>query len=95
MLFIDDLDRCPPNKVVETLEALQLLVKTKLFVVVLLIDAKYVTLCLEKQYQDILRPERHPSGLDYIKKIIQLPYRVPPMNHEVISSGANECEGEE
>ncbi len=41
VLFFDDLDRCPPKKVVETLEAVQLLVKTKLFVVVLAIDAKY------------------------------------------------------
>ena len=51
VLFIDDLDRCPPKKVVETLEAVQLLVKTRLFVVVLAIDAQYVTLCLEKEYR--------------------------------------------
>ncbi len=82
VLFIDDLDRCPPNKVVETLEAVQLLVKTKLFVVVLAIDAQYVTLCLEDKYKNILHPKRHPSGLDYIEKIIQLPYRVPPISDE-------------
>ncbi len=86
VLFIDDLDRCPPKKVVETLEAVQLLVKTKLFVVVLAIDAQYVTLCLEEEYQNILRPERHPSGLDYIEKIIQLPYRVPPISAEYMTS---------
>jgi len=86
VLFIDDLDRCPPEKVVETLEAVQLLVNTDLFVVVLAIDAKYVTLCLEKNYVDILHPERHPSGLDYIEKIIQLPYRVPPISAEYMKS---------
>ena len=35
VLFIDDLDRCPPDKVVEVLEAAQLLVKTRLFVIIL------------------------------------------------------------
>mmetsp|Transcript_27114 Transcript_27114/g.45937 ORF Transcript_27114/g.45937 Transcript_27114/m.45937 type:complete len:1130 (-) Transcript_27114:1998-5387(-) len=82
VLFIDDLDRCPPKKVVETLEAVQLLVNTNLFVVVLAIDTQYVTLCLEDHYKDVLHPKRHPSGLDYIEKIIQLPYRVPPIGNE-------------
>ncbi len=86
VLFIDDLDRCPPEKVVETLEAVQLLVKTKLFVVVLAIDSQYVTLCLEKKYEDILSQEHHPSGLDYVEKIIQLPYRVPPISAEYMKS---------
>jgi len=86
VLFIDDLDRCPPKKVVETLEAVQLLVKTKLFVVVLAIDARYVTLCLENEYQNILSQKRNPSGLDYIEKIVQLPYRVPPISAEYMES---------
>ncbi len=70
VLFIDDLDRCPPKKVVETLEAVQLLSETKLFVVVLAIDARHVTRCLKKKYEDILSPERHPSRLEYIEKIV-------------------------
>ncbi len=82
VLFIDDLDRCPPPKVVETLEAVQLLVDSKLFVVVLAIDTRYVTLCLEEHYKNILVPKQHPSGMDYIEKIIQLPYRVPPISYE-------------
>ncbi|KAK1745632.1 serine/threonine-protein kinase [Skeletonema marinoi] len=86
VLFIDDLDRCPPKKVVETLEAVQLLVNTKLFVVVLAIDTQYVTLCLEDEYKNILDAKRHPSGLDYIEKIIQLPYRVPPISAEYMKT---------
>ena len=35
VLFIDDLDRCEPDKVVDALEAIQLLVKTNLFVVIM------------------------------------------------------------
>jgi hypothetical protein len=65
---------------VETLEALQLLVKTDLFVVVVAINTRYVTLALEDQYKGILEAGRHPSSIDYLEKIIQLPYRLPPID---------------
>jgi len=76
VLFIDDLDRCPPDKVVEVLEAAQLLVKTHLFVVIIAIDVRYVTRALENEYKGVLVRSGEPSGLDYIEKIIQIPYRV-------------------
>lgn len=76
IMFIDDLDRCPPDKVVEVLEAAQLLVKTQLFVVVIAIDVRYVTRALENEYKGVLVRSGEPSGLDYIEKIIQIPYRV-------------------
>jgi predicted KAP-like P-loop ATPase len=84
VLFIDDLDRCPPERVVEVLEATQLLLKTKLFVVVLAMDIRYVTRALEKAYAGILAREGDPSGLDYIEKIIQIPYQVRPVAPEVV-----------
>lgn len=82
VLFIDDLDRCPADAVVDTLEALQLLVKSKAFVAVVAMDMQYVTLALEKKYQGILKQGSHPSGLDYLEKIIQLSFRVPPLKLE-------------
>ncbi|MBC8069091.1 MAG: hypothetical protein IAG13_12220, partial [Deltaproteobacteria bacterium] len=76
-LFIDDLDRCPPDRVVEVLEATQLLLKTRLFVVVVALDVRYVSRALERVYGGVLSRLGAPSGLDYIEKIIQIPYRVP------------------
>jgi KAP-like P-loop domain-containing protein len=76
-LFIDDLDRCPPDRVVQVLEATQLLLKTRLFVVVLALDVRYVSRALERVYEGVLARLGAPSGLDYIEKIIQIPYRVP------------------
>ena len=75
VLFIDDLDRCPPRKVVEVLEAVQLLLTTDLFVVVVALDVRYVTKALERVYQGVLSADGDPSGLDYLEKIIQVPYR--------------------
>ncbi len=82
ILYIDDLDRCPPQRVVEILEAVQLLLNTKLFVIIMGLDTRYVTRALEKEYKEILQHEGDPSGLDYIEKIIQIPYRVRPIERD-------------
>ncbi len=84
VLYIDDLDRCPPQRVVEVLEAVQLLLDTELFVVVMGLDTRYITRALEKEYKEILQPDGDPSGLDYIEKIVQLPYRVRPIGKKGI-----------
>ncbi|UCG87942.1 MAG: hypothetical protein JSW71_05195, partial [Gemmatimonadota bacterium] len=80
VLIVDDLDRCPPKTVVDVLEAAQLLVKSPLFVVVLAMDVRYITRALEKAYVDVLVRGGEPSGLDYIEKIVQIPYRVRPIS---------------
>lgn len=86
ILVVDDLDRCPPDRVVQMLEAAQLLVKTRLFVVVLAMDVRYITRALEKEYKEILVRDGEPSGLDYIEKIVQVPYRVPGIAPGVMRS---------
>jgi hypothetical protein len=75
VLFIDDLDRCPPTRVVEVFEAIQLLLATRLFVVVVALDVRYVSRALEDVYKGVLERWGEPSGLDYIEKIVQIPYR--------------------
>ena len=87
VLFVDDLDRCEPDKVVEVLEAMQLLVKTDLFVVVAAIDLRYVCLSLEHKvkYKDILNEHKSPTGMDFLEKIIQIPYRLPSISDEAIN----------
>ncbi|MEM9217057.1 MAG: P-loop NTPase fold protein [Cyanobacteria bacterium P01_F01_bin.150] len=86
VVYIDDLDRCPPKRVVEVLEAVQLLVKTPLFIAVLAIDERYITRALEKHYDGILSRYGSPSGTDYLEKIIQLPYRVRPIMPNAIET---------
>lgn len=85
ILYIDDLDRCPPLRVVEVLEAVQLLLKTDLFIVVLAIDVRFITRALETVYKGILTRRGSPSGLDYIEKIIQIPYGVQPIEDTAVA----------
>ena len=84
ILYIDDLDRCPPDRVVDVLEAVQLLINTPLFIVILAIDDRYIARALEQAYQGVLKRRGHPSGIDYLEKIIQIPYRTRPINRNNI-----------
>ena len=86
VVYIDDLDRCPPDRVVQVLEAVQLLVKTPLFIAVLAVDERYITRALEKFYEGVLSRRGRPSGTDYLEKIIQLPYRVRPIMANTLES---------
>jgi hypothetical protein len=50
ILYIDDLDRCPPEQVVKVLQAIHLLLAFPLFVVIVGVDARWVTRSLQESY---------------------------------------------
>jgi hypothetical protein len=54
VLYIDDLDRCPPKHVVEVLQAVHLLLALPIFVVVVGVDARWVTQSLGSRYGELL-----------------------------------------
>ncbi len=54
ILYIDDLDRCPPDKVVDVLQAIHLLLYFPLFVVVVAVDARWVSRSLREQFPQLL-----------------------------------------
>jgi tetratricopeptide (TPR) repeat protein len=54
ILYIDDLDRCPPDKVVDVLQAIHLLLYFPLFVVVVAVDARWVSRSLRDQFPELL-----------------------------------------
>jgi len=51
ILYIDDLDRCPPERVVQVLQAIHLLLAFPLFVVIVGVDARWVTRSLQESYE--------------------------------------------
>ena len=53
VLYIDDLDRCPPRRVVEVLEAVHLMLALELFVVVVAVDARWLIRSLEYHYREL------------------------------------------
>lgn len=58
VLYIDDLDRCPPDKVVAVLEAIHLILAFELFVVVVGVDARWVSRSLRSKYGPLLSGRR-------------------------------------
>jgi KAP family P-loop domain len=74
VLFVDDLDRCPPNKVVEVLQAVHLLLAFKLFVVVVGVDSGWLERSLLTHYRGLLI---EPEG--YLEKVFQIPFMLRQM----------------
>jgi hypothetical protein len=91
VLYIDDLDRCPPAKVVDVLQAVHLLLAFPLFVVVVGVDARWISKSLETRYRELLRADGEGAAAelarsfgiarseDYLEKIFQIPLWLRPM----------------
>ena len=92
ILYIDDLDRCPEDKVVEVLQAIHLLLAFKLFVVVVGVDSRWLLHSLRlhsdvfrdnlEDRTNVLQPDRahwQSTPLNYLEKIFQIPFALKPM----------------
>ena len=91
VLYIDDLDRCPPRRVVEVLQAVHLLLAFDLFVVVVAVDARWLERSLNEAYNPFetvtaaVQPElsQHRfSAYNYLEKIFQIPFSLPRMGED-------------
>ena len=87
ILYIDDLDRCQPAKVLEVLEAVHLLLALELFVVVVGVDPRWLQRSLWHQYRDSLSDGPWSGDgylrsmpVEYLEKIFQIPLTLPAMN---------------
>ena len=72
VVFIDDLDRCSSQKALEVLEAIKVFLDIEGFVYVVGLSHKTVTNLIAQSYK-----ETGIKGEDYIKKIIQIPIKIP------------------
>lgn len=75
VLYIDDLDRCPPDVVVKVLEAVNMLLAFRLFVVVIGVDGRWLEKSLKRTYRSLL-----DDPMEYLEKIVQLPFVLRPMS---------------
>ena len=71
VLYVDDLDRCQPAVVVKVLEAVHLLLSYPLFVVVVAVDAHWVSKSLATVYPTLLAGGGVTPD-NYLEKIFQL-----------------------
>ncbi|HRQ23199.1 MAG TPA: SUMF1/EgtB/PvdO family nonheme iron enzyme, partial [Anaerolineales bacterium] len=86
VVFVDDLDRCLPEKAIQVLEAIKLFLDVQDCVFVLGIDQDVIARGIEMKYKDVKdkkdaegKPQFTIEGIKYLEKIIQLPFQIPPV----------------
>ncbi|QYN41156.1 hypothetical protein K1T35_48330 (plasmid) [Pseudonocardia sp. DSM 110487] len=93
ILYIDDLDRCPADRVVEVLQAVNLLMSMELFFVVVAVDPRWLFAALDQHHRHLLAHTSGPDhndtaareralagrALDYLDKIFQIPLALRPV----------------
>ena len=76
MVFVDDLDRCLPDKAIQVLEALKLFLDVEGCIFVLGLDPEAIEDAVRTRYQGEVKARQ------YLEKIIQLPFILPPIEDE-------------
>jgi len=87
VVYIDDLDRCPPDRVVQVLEAIQLLLAVPLFVVIVAVDPRWLLRSLTVHYQELFETAGAAAAspddswgstpMQCLEKIFQIPFTLP------------------
>ncbi|MBU0511116.1 MAG: SUMF1/EgtB/PvdO family nonheme iron enzyme, partial [Chloroflexi bacterium] len=88
VVFIDDLDRCLPGKMVQVLEAIKLFLDKPGCVFVLGADKSVIQQAVAKHYADA--GVTGESAKDYLEKIIQLRFELPPIVTETMQAYLND-----
>ncbi|MFZ5909465.1 MAG: SUMF1/EgtB/PvdO family nonheme iron enzyme [Chloroflexota bacterium] len=80
VVFIDDLDRCLPDKTVQVLEAVKLFVDKQGCIFVIGADTRIVQDAVKKYYAD--KSLTGENADEYLEKVIQLRFSLPPIQQE-------------
>lgn len=80
VIFIDDLDRCIPEKAIDILEAIKLFLNVQNSIFIIGADKKVIESGIHQKYPQMFEN----WGKDYLDKIVQIPFFLPPVRDEVI-----------
>jgi predicted KAP-like P-loop ATPase len=88
VVIIDDLDRCLPDTIIETLEAIRLFLYTPQTVFIIGVDEKLVQYAVRSRFKDasIHMPD---LARDYLEKLVQIPVRIPILGKSEIEAYVN------
>jgi predicted KAP-like P-loop ATPase len=83
VVFIDELDRCNPDTILETLEAIRLFLFTGNSVFIIGADERHISYAVKRKFNEI-EGQQINIGKEYLEKIIQYPIRIPRLNKEEV-----------
>ena len=82
-VIIDDLDRCSPERIIDTLEAIKLFLSVKKTTFIVAVDQRIIEYAVNIKYPKI---DGFAISSDYIEKIIQLPIKIPELSPKDIEN---------
>ncbi|MFW6026480.1 MAG: P-loop NTPase fold protein [Candidatus Woesearchaeota archaeon] len=80
IIMVDDLDRCAPERIIETLEAIKLFLSVENTTFIIAIDQDVVRYSIKRKYPKLNDLEEIDISDDYIEKIIQFPIKIPELS---------------
>lgn len=84
VIFIDDLDRCLPEKAIQVLEGIKLFLGVPGTVFVLGVDVTALVRAIEMHYAGTVPSAM--SGGRYLEKIVQFPFHLPSMRSDEVTT---------
>ena len=96
VIFVDDLDRCMPERVIETLEAIKLFLSVDNTAFIIGADERIIkhSISMHLKLHTFKNDSSHLFDseqivTDYIEKLIQIPYRIPKLSLSEIETYNN------
>lgn len=95
VVLIDDLDRCLPDTIIETLEAIKLFLYVPGTAFVIGADERLVQHAVKRRFPEIgddassSAHEKFDLGRDYLEKLVQVPVRIPPLGQAEVETYIN------
>ncbi|MDF2503030.1 P-loop NTPase fold protein [Clostridium sp.] len=85
VVLVDDLDRCQPERIIDTLEAIKLFLSVNRTTFIVAADENVIKYSIKQKYPPL---ENFTVELDneYIEKIIQLPIQIPELSSKDIQN---------
>ena len=95
VVLIDDLDRCLPDTIIETLEAIKLFLYVPNTAFIIGADERLVQHAVKRRFPEIgddassSAQEKFDLGRDYLEKLVQMPVRIPQLGYVEVETYIN------
>lgn len=88
IFFIDNLDRCGPDEIIDVLESVKLFLDLEHIFIVLAVDREVIDRGIEVKYSKFkfARDRKSALGAEYLEKIVQLPLQLFPLQSSQVRS---------
>ncbi len=88
IVLIDDLDRCNPDTIISTLEAIKLFLFVDKSIFIISADERLINYAVKKKFPELPSTDYDVSK-DYIEKLIHFPIRIPSMSEPEFETYTN------